>query len=210
MIFLKILVVAEKFDGKRLLSFLQNEFKYTSKNTFYKALRKKDIRVNNIKISEDIIIHTGDEVKIFILDKYLFPFLDDIKIVYEDENILIVNKPKGIEITGNNSLTCFLQNKFSSSDIMPCHRLDRNTSGIIIFARTPLSLNILLEKFRNHEIIKLYKCKVNGILNKESDILKAYLFKDSNKSLVYISDFYKKGYVEIITEYKVLEQNFLR
>lgn len=90
---------------------------------------------------------------------------------------------------------------------MPCHRLDRNTTGLIIFAKNQLSLKILLEKFKNHEITKLYKCKVYGTFNKKQAILKSYLFKDSKKSIVYISDKSEKGFKEIITEYKVLEQN---
>lgn len=175
-------------------------------NVFYKALRKKDIRVNNVKISQNIIVHYGDEIKVYITDNYLktSPSFD---IVYEDSNILVINKPKGIEVTGENSLTFSLQTKYNSATIMPCHRLDRNTAGIIIFAKSKISLDILLEKFKNKEISKFYKAKVYGILDKNHDILKAYLFKDNKKSLVYINDTPKQGYREIITEYKVLEKN---
>ena len=68
-------------------------------------------------------------------------------------------------------------------------------------------MNILLEKFKNQEITKLYKCKVSGILKNKCKILKAYLFKDTKKSIVYISSQKEKGYREIITEYNVLEEN---
>ena len=64
-----------------------------------------------------------------------------------------------------------------------------------------------MDKFKNHEIQKFYKCEVWGIPNKKHSILKAYLFKDSSKSQVYISDTNKKGYREIITEYKVISSN---
>ena len=90
---------------------------------------------------------------------------------------------------------------------MPCHRLDRNTEGLILFAKDKASLEILLEKFQNHEIIKYYKCKVYGIFNKKNDVLEAYLFKDNKKSLVYISDEKKQGYRPIKTEYTVIEEN---
>ena len=90
---------------------------------------------------------------------------------------------------------------------MPCHRLDRNTEGLVIFAKNDESLKILLSKFKNHEITKYYKCRVYGILNKKHSVLNAYLFKDSKKSVVYISDENKKGYRPITTEYTVLEEN---
>lgn len=90
---------------------------------------------------------------------------------------------------------------------MPCHRLDRNTSGLVLFAKSTESLNLLLSKFKNHEITKFYKCKVYGIPNKQHAILNAYLFKDTKKSIVYISDMPKKGYRPIITEYTVLDKN---
>ena len=88
---------------------------------------------------------------------------------------------------------------------MPCHRLDRNTKGLVLFAKNETSLNILLDKFKNMEISKFYKCTVFGIPKKESATLEAYLFKDTKKSLVYISDTPKKGYQKIITSYKILK-----
>ena len=84
-----------------------------------------------------------------------------IDIVYEDDNILVVTKPNGIEITGDNSITSLLEKKYAYC--MPCHRLDRNTSGLVVFSKNEKSLDILLNKFKNHEIEKYYKCKVFGI-----------------------------------------------
>ena len=78
---------------------------------------------------------------------------------------------------------------------------------MIIFAKNDSSLEILLEKFKNHEIKKYYKATVYGIPNKEHDILEAFLFKDRKKSTVYISDVYKKNHLKIITEYSILEKN---
>lgn len=113
----------DKFNNKKILSFLTYEFPFISTSVFYKSLRKKDIRINNTKISENILIHTGDEIKLFISDNF-FEISPDI--IYEDENILVVNKQKGIEVTGENSITSILQ-KYRNF-IFPCHRLDRNTT----------------------------------------------------------------------------------
>lgn len=72
--------------------------------------------------------------------------------------------------------------------IEPCHRLDRNTTGLLIFAKSKDALDILLQKFKNREIEKHYKAMVYGIPNIKSHTLEAYLFKDNKKALVYISD----------------------
>ena len=89
---------------------------------------------------------------------------------------------------------------------MPCHRLDRNTTGLVLFAKNEIALNILLEKFKNHEIEKHYLALVYGIPKVQSKRCEAYLFKDNKKSMVYISDVPKKGYVKIITSFSVLEK----
>ena len=201
------LTVNQKYNGKNLISYLKSEFPNLSQNTIYKALRKKDIRVNNIKVSENVTIYEGNDIKIYIVDNLLFGEDSKLNIVYEDDNIIALNKPKWIEVTGSNSLTELLQMHNKSTTIFPCHRLDRNTDGIILFAKNEKALKILLKKFENNEIIKYYKCKAVGIFHKKHDILNAFLFKDSKKSMVYISNEKKQGYRPIKTEYTVLEEN---
>lgn len=198
------LIVPPKYDNKQLNTFILDTFSGLSQNTLYKALRKRDIRVNDIRINSNETIHTGDKIKVFITDELLLS-VNNFDIVYEDENIAVVNKPAGIEVFGDNSLTNLLQKQYSY--IMPCHRLDRNTRGLVLFAKSDTSLEILSNKFKNHEIKKYYKCKVYGIPNNKHSILEAYLFKDSSKSQVYISDVPKKGYRNIITEYTILSSN---
>lgn len=203
---MKNLIVNEKFNNKKLSTFLMYHFPKLSINSIYKALRKKDIKINDSRINKDIYVHTSDNIKIYIADDILFP-IPDINIVFEDENILIVNKSCGIEVTGDNSLTSAIHLKYSSSDFkpMPCHRLDRNTTGLVLFAKSQLALDILIDKFKKHEIEKHYIALVYGTPPKKYDRLKSYLFKDTKKSLVYISDSPKVGYKEIITSYNVLE-----
>ena len=92
------LVVNNKYSNKPLSSFLLNEFPCLTQNTLYKALRKKDIRVNDVKVSQNVTVHEGDNIKVYILDNYLFG-MQSLNIVYEDENILIVNKNKNMEVT---------------------------------------------------------------------------------------------------------------
>ena len=128
---MQILNVEEKYNNKKLSTYLLSIFPLLKKGTLFKALRKKDIRVNNVKISNDITIHTGDEIKIFITDELLCINNFSIDIVFEDNNILIVNKPIGIEVTGDNSLTSLCET-YIGGFVKPCHRLDRNTSRYCI------------------------------------------------------------------------------
>lgn len=210
---MKKIVVTEKYNNKKLNTFILDTFKTLNPNILYKALRKKDIRINDKRISENVLIHTGDEISIYITDDLLYPTKTSISldIIYEDENILVVNKPEGLSVTENDlneeTLTSILKNKYGDN-INPCHRLDRNTKGLVIFAKNDISLNIMLDKFKNKEIEKHYYTKVYGIIKKDKDILKDYLFKDSKKNQVYISKEPKKGYLEIITEYQVLNRNY--
>ncbi len=208
---MKKIIVDKKYDGKKLNTFLLDNFNGLTLNTIYKALRKKDIRINDVKINENCIINTGDEITLFITDDLLYKTFD-LNIVYEDDNIIVVNKPTEIEVVSSNedeiTLTKILQENFSSKSFpYPCHRLDRNTYGLVVFAKNKKALEILLDKFKNMEVEKHYKCTVYGIPNIKKDTLVAYLFKDRKKSLVYISDEAKKGYQKIITSYKVLSEN---
>lgn len=205
------LIVNEKYNNKKLNMFILDSFPNLNKNTLFKALRKKDIRINNVKVSSDTTIYLGDEISIYIVDELLLGENKfDIEIVFEDENILVVNKPEGLAVTEDTSisstLTSILKSKYGNN-INPCHRIDRNTKGLVLFAKNDETLNILLEKFKNHEIEKHYIAKTHGIPKKEHDILEAYLFKDSKKSLVYISDIPKKDYQKIITEYEIIKKD---
>ena len=202
---MKSLIVTNNFNGKKLSSFVFYSFPNLAKNTFYKALRQKDIRINGKRINTDCTIYVDDKLSVYIADNLLFPSIN-LEIIYEDDNILIVNKPNNIEVVGENSLTSLINTKFSSNNIMPCHRLDRNTTGLVLFAKNKEALDILFNKFKNHEIKKFYRALVYGIPKVKNARLEAFLFKDTKNSIVYISDTFKKGYQKIITSYKVLEE----
>ena len=206
---MKSLIVDKKYDNKKLSNFILDKFKDLSYNNLCKALRKKDIRVNDIKVNSNVILKCNDEVKIFISDDLLLPNTKNIDIFYEDENIIIVNKQYDLEVTGDNSLTSLLKNNYKNLNgfPLPCHRLDRNTTGLVVFAKNQLALDILLEKFKNKEIQKSYVCRVYGIPKVKSATLNSYLFKDRKNSMVYISDDFKKGYKNIITSYRLINSN---
>ncbi len=203
-VIMKSLVVDKKYDGKKLNTFLYANFNGLKSSTFFSALENKDIKINGNRIKENITVHFLDKIDVYIKDELLESNFD-IQKVYEDDNILIINKPSNIEVLGDNSLTSILEKNYLF--IKPCHRLDRNTTGLILFAKNEISEKILLEKFKNKEIQKHYIAEVYGIPKVKEKRLEAYLFKDSKHSIVYISDEFKKGYQKIITSYKVISSN---
>ena len=204
---MKKLIVTPKYNQKKLNQFLLESLPTLSNSLFYKTLRKKDIKINGKRINQNILVNEGDEVLIYIADNLLTPHIK-LDIFYEDENILIINKPFNLEVTGENSLTSMVHNLYVGCDFlpMPCHRLDRNTTGLILFAKNDESLNIILDKFKNHEIKKRYKALVYGIPKNNYKRCEAFLFKDAKKSNVYISDVFKKGYKKIVTTYQILQK----
>lgn len=204
---MKKLVVDDKYNNKKLNTFLFDSIPTLTNNLFYKTLRKKDIKINGKRINKNVYVFKGDEILIYISDEILSPSIN-LDIFYEDENILIINKPYNIEVTGEDSLTSLIHKKYSNSTFkpMPCHRLDRNTCGLILFAKNDESLEILLNKFKKHEIEKHYKALVYGIPTETHKQCEAFLFKDNKKSQVYISDNFKKGYQKIVTTYTIIKK----
>lgn len=203
---MKKLIVTQKYNEKKLSRFILDSFPHLSQNVLYKAFRQKDIKINGTRTNKDCIIYYNDEISIYIADNFLVPSID-IDIIFENDNILVINKPDNLEVTGDNSLTSIVHQKYSSANFlpMPCHRIDRNTTGLVLFAKNQVALDILLKKFKDHEIEKKYLALVWGIPSPRQARLESYLFKDNKKSIVYISDVFKKGYQKIITSYTVKE-----
>lgn len=204
---MKEIIVKKKYNEKKLNKVILEELSNVNYPTFCKLLRKKDIKVNGKRINKDILVYENDRISVY-LPKELEDIQINLDIVYEDENIFVINKPANIEVTGKNSLTEIIDKQYTNCEFkpQPCHRIDRNTTGLVMFAKNEGALEILLEKFKNHEIEKHYLALVYGIPNKKEERLEAYLFKDNKKAQVYISDTFKKGYQKIITKYTVLEK----
>lgn len=203
--------VTEKYNNKKLNNLILDTFPALNKNILFKALRQKDIKINGTRVKENVDVKVGEEIEVYISDELLFGISEKLKVVYEDDNILVVNKGDMISVTDEKdsnqiTLTKLVKKEFGE-DLEPCHRLDRNTKGLVIFAKNKEALEILLDKFKNHEIEKHYKALVYGILKEKHKLLEDYLFKDSKNNMVYISDTKKQGYQEIITEYTVVKEN---
>lgn len=195
-----------------ITNYILNTFPSLSKNFFFKALRNKDIKLNGKRISNNIDIFNGDVIDIFIDDIYLYNLPKQIEYIYTDENILIAFKPQGI-LSNNEgkkidepTFENLVKKDYPNSRI--CHRLDRNTSGMIIFSLNEKAHNEILDAFKNNNVTKEYITYVlNYSFDKKTDILTNYILIDKKTGYSKVYTNKVKGSSKIITEYTVLERN---
>jgi 23S rRNA pseudouridine955/2504/2580 synthase len=215
---MRSLTVEEKHADMRIDKYLRAIFPRLPFAALQKALRKKDVKVNGARVKQDYVVSPGDSLEVFIVDEILEgrQGKDDgklnqgFRVIYEDKNLLLVNKDQGLPVhpdreafneTLIGAVTGYLAEKGESAPAL-CHRLDRNTGGLVMIAKNQTSLKIIQEKMESGEIRKFYLCLVKGRMERKSTVLRAYLVKDENKSRVFISDERKPGSVEIVTKYR--------
>lgn len=197
--------ISQKYNNQKILKVINLLYPKIPYSTLQKLLRKKDIKINGKRISENVNVLSDDIVEIY----WKMPN-ESINIIFEDGNIIAVNKPQGIEVLNSkdgSSLLELVQKHLHTESVYPCHRLDRNTGGIVLFAKNKETLKIIEDKIKSKEIRKFYKCRVLGHLKQKSAVLNDYLFKDSKKSLVYVSSTKKDGYMPITTKYTVISED---
>ncbi len=170
---------------------------YAQAAFFWGALLKnKEIKVNGKRVDKNCPLAVGDTVCYYLTQKQaekpaFYP-------VYEDENILVVDKESGV-----NSAAVFAA-LTRAGEYYFIHRLDRNTQGLLVFAKTKGAEKALLQAFRDREVEKKYHALCFGSFAKKEGVLTAYLKKDAARALVKISDAPAAGYEKIVTEYRVL------
>ncbi len=168
-----------------------------SYSAFMKALRKKDIKVNGKRVNKDVMISVGDKVEIFYTPSSLTKF----EKIYKDENVLVINKFAGFT---SESVFELIKTQYPEAGFI--HRLDRNTSGIMIFSLSAPSESELLKGFKEKTFEKFYTAHVVGKMQKRKDVLTAYLLKDKDTATVKIFNEQVKDSVLIKTGYEVLEE----
>jgi len=165
-----------------------------------KLISGGEVKVNGKRTRQDVSLSAGDEIIVYADDKAV-----ELDVVFQDENVLFVNKPVGLEVQGEKSLENMARQSFGNQNINACNRLDRNTTGIVCFAKNQKSYNELLRCFKHHLVEKTYNAVVYGVPKQKQAKLTAFLFKDAKNSKVYISSVKKDGYLPIETRYKVID-----
>lgn len=211
-----IYTITNKDCNQRIDKFLKRMLKDAPVSFLYKMFRQKDVKVNGKKANIDYILKEGDVVDIYLKEDLLNqfhkeallrPVKADFPILYEDDNILVIDKPKGLLVHGDegekritlqNMVLNYLKDKrewdpdsLTGFIPSPAHRLDRNTSGIVIFGKNLPALQELLTLFRERtQIEKRYTLLVRGTTSEKGEI-NYPLIKDSNKKMVKVGTIQK-------------------
>ena len=218
---IRTLTAGKNDAGKRVDKFLTSALCDIPKSLLYKYFRKKCIKVNGARAYADTVLCEGDVLQLYISDEFFTspdvgtsaPYkrpectLKPQEIVYEDENIMIIDKPCGELVhsslpdeDGGQDEIClvdrFVGYLYKKGEYRPeneksftpslCNRLDRNTCGLVIAAKNAASLRIMNEKVKHREMVKLYHAAVYGVPDKKSAVLKDFFYKDRANNRVYI------------------------
>ena len=214
------LLVNLKKDRKRLDVFLSEEIKDYTRSYIKKLIEKKCVKLNNIVVtSSSIKLKTNDKVSLKIVEpkkNELIPKNIKLETIYEDKDILVVNKPKGMVVhpgAGNyentlvNALIFKYKNELSNinGELRPgiVHRIDKETSGLLVVAKNNFSHSILGKQFSDHSIIRKYRCLIWGVIRPLNGRIETLITRNKkNRQLMTVSDVKGK---KAITNYKTLK-----
>ena len=225
------ITVSKNDANQRADRFLAKAYPNLTLPLICKLMRKKRIKLNGAKAEPNTKLSEGDVFRFYLSEELLSKggekerdFRDcssDINIVYEDENILLCDKPVGMVVHEDNDNTsdtlinrikCYLWKKGEyipekEQSFAPalCNRIDRNTGGIVIAAKNAESLRVLNQKIRDRELVKLYLCVVQGTPERSTATITAYLHKLSEENRVVVSDKKTPENRTIRTKYRVLD-----
>lgn len=232
---MKQFIIGENDCGQRLDRFLTKAMPNLPKSMFYKAIRTKNIKVNRKRCTPQQILQLGDQVDCYLKDDTLptqtrpakkLDFLHastELEILYEDDNLLIVCKPVGVVVHSDNQKTAdtlihrVLLHLYRTGAYQPdqeqsftpalCNRLDRNTGGILIAAKTAAALREVNRLIRENRIHKTYLCLTVGTPNPTEAILHGWHRKSETDNMVTVRNEPVPGFHEIITGYRVCDRN---
>lgn len=225
------LIIGKNDAAQRLDRFIGKAVPLLPESLLQKYIRLKRIKLNGKGAKRDTRLMSGDVVQLYINDEffekpteenaYLKISSPKLDILYEDNNVLLVNKRPGVlchsaEDWSHNTLVANIQAyAYAKGEWKPrqehsfapalCNRIDRNTGGIVIAAKNAESLRIINEKIRQREIDKSYLCIAVGKLKPPEGTLTGFIFKDAEKNRVYVKPYREPGAREAVTEYKTLQ-----
>ena len=209
----------EKFISKEediLINVLRNNLKKYSKNNIKSFLTKEMVLVNNkVQTRYDFLVHKTDTIEIRETKIKVSKIKNDLNIIYEDNDLIVVNKPYGLlsiatkeekEYTLYHFVSDYLKSKNKNNKVFIIHRLDKDTSGIVIFAKNQRVKNMFQNNWDSLVKMRKYYAVINGTLDNKEDTIKNYLVENDKSFMVYSTNNKKEGKLSI-TDYKVLKEN---
>ncbi len=166
-----------------------------SKPITNQIIKNKDIKIDGKRLCEDDMVFAGQTVVVFAPEKPSARF----RVIFEDENVIVLDKGCDIEVQGKDSLESAIPGSIA------VHRLDRNTTGVMIMAKNEEAAEALKQAFKDKTVQKTYVCEVFGRPNFKGEVQKAYLVKDANRSEVKIYPNFVQKSVLIETKFKTVK-----
>ena len=228
---MRTFIISENDAGQRVDKFLTKAVPLLPKGLLYKAIRTKKIKLNRKRCEAGTMLKVGDSLELWLCDdlfceekdKEFLKTSGKINVVYEDENILLVNKPAGLvvheddEHTVDTLINRILKYLYDKGEFDPdeensftpslCNRIDRNTSGIVAAAKNAEALRLMNMFIKERLLTKQYLCLTEGTPKPRQDTLIAYLQKDSKNNKVFVTDTKTQFNKTIVTKYEVLKTN---
>ncbi len=228
---MKELTIGPNDAGQRLDRFLAKAVPLLPASLAQKYIRLKRIKLGGKRVERDTRLQAGDVLQLYINDEffdkpkeenaYLTVAAPKLNIVYEDDHILLVDKRPGLAVHPHDGaeygrtlidhIQAYLYQKREwrpreENAFTPalCNRIDRNTGGIVIAAKTAEALRVMNQKIKDRELDKRYLAVMEGTPKVREGSLKGFLFKDEKKNRVFVSDSPKPGAKTCQTNYKVL------
>lgn len=217
---MQMLVPREK-DGLMLSQLLMQTAADVPLWAIREAIRKRDVRIDGTRVSGDVRVHAGQEIRVFwpkavVSGRQQEKPLPLPEIVFEDERVLLINKPQGVQSqnednpqSGDSALTrvlSYLKARGEQTDqVHLCHRLDVQTGGLLLFAKDDEAFESAMRAFSERTFRKFYTCRVKGCPAKQEAVLHAWLRKDAQISRVSVTDYPARGALDIMTGYRVLQ-----
>lgn len=227
---MKEFTITKNDSSLRLDKFIVKNCPTLPTSLMFKYIRTKRIKVNGKKAEISTRLNEGDTVTAYINDEFFvklqpkYDFLSapaTVDVVYEDENILLVDKKQGLLVHPDkneytNTLIARIQHYLykkgeydpeNENSFRPAlaNRIDRNTGGIVIAAKNAEALRILCDKIKDRELDKRYLTVVHGVPSKKTAVLQGYLEKDEDKNRVYLKNSREGGAKTVKTKYTVLQ-----
>lgn len=226
------IIINKNDSGMRIDKLITKLFPALPQSMLYKSLRKNCVKINGKHIKDGgFRVTKGDIMTLYLREEFLetpdpdtafMKITPQLNIVYEDENIILVDKKQGMCVHADDEGSTdtliehiksylwrkgeFLPQEENTFAPSLCNRIDRNTGGIVIAAKNAESLRILNQKIKDRELEKKYLCLVFGHLDKKSGKISGFLFKDEKKKQVFVFDSPKKGALSFSTLYRVLQE----
>ena len=228
---MKEFTIGHNDAGQRLDRFLAKAVPLLPASLAQKYIRLKRIKLGGARVQRDTRLKEGDVLQLYINDEFFDKPREDngfltvatpkINILYEDEHILLVDKRPGIAVHphdgaeyGRTLIDHIQAYLYQKKEWVPrlenaftpalCNRIDRNTGGIVIAAKTAMALRVMNQKIKDRELDKRYLAIVEGTPRQKEGSLKGYLFKDAKKNKVFVTDRPQPGAKTCQTNYKVL------